>query len=192
YYSMSINRQGNGYIFSPDDYYPRYVFNFEGVVVQFEFTNNNGNSKVRYRYGNSGSFINIGNSGSYTTSSSNNARFTFTTPFVVTVNGREYKINYLNRDLRNDRNENQYRDSQRNYAEVNLRAIIFTNLTKTLDKRQIKFKKENQTYESYTASADDIRYPNNGTDANMYAAYVDVTEYVRTHGAGNYFVADIA
>lgn len=185
FYSMSINRQGGWFT-----RYPRYVFNFEGVVVQFEFTNDDGNSKVRYRYGDSGSFINIGNLGSYTTSS-NNARFTFTTPFVVTVNGREYKINYLNRDSQTGLTESEYQSSQRNYAQVNLRAITFTNLTKTLDKRQIKFKKENQTYESYTASADDINYPN-GTDANMYAAYVDVTEYVRTHGAGNYFVADIA
>lgn len=186
FYSMSINREGGS-----GNRYPRYVFNFEGEVVQFEFTNDAGNSKVRYRYGNSGNFINIGNSGSYTTSSNNNARFTFTTPFVVEVNGREYKINYLNRYNSNIGFEFSFQNSDTNYAQVNLRAITFTNLTKTLDKRQIKFKKENQTYESYTASADDIRYPND-TDANMYAAYVDVTEYVRTHGAGNYFVADIA
>src|SRR5690606_26516121 len=61
----------------------------------------------------------------------------------------------------------------------------------TLSKNKIKLKKGNGAYQTFTASADDIRYPN-GTDANMYAAYVDVTEYVRTHGAGNYFVADIA
>ena len=61
----------------------------------------------------------------------------------------------------------------------------------TLSKNKIKLKKGNGAYQIFTASADDISYPN-GTDANMYAAYVDVTEYVRTHGAGNYFVADIA
>lgn len=190
YYSMSINRGRSGGIFSYN-YYPRYVFNFEGVVVQFEFTNATNEARVRYRYGNSGNFIDIENLGSYEALGDDNARFTFNTPFVVTVNGREYKINYLNRDSRNNLSQNEYRDSERNYAQVNLRTITSSSLTKTLDKRQIKFKKENQTYESFTASEDDIRYPN-GTDANMYAAYVDVTEYVRTHGAGNYFVADIA
>lgn len=66
-----------------------------------------------------------------------------------------------------------------------------TTNTWTLDKHIIKFKKEGQAYTSFTASDTDISYPN-GNYANMYAAYKDVTEYVRLHGVGNYFAADLA
>lgn len=61
----------------------------------------------------------------------------------------------------------------------------------TLDKRVIKLKKEGQPYTTFTAANADILYPD-GDYGNMYAAYKDVTEYVRQNGVGNYFAADIA
>ena len=187
-YSMIISRQTVG-----SNYYPRYSFNFEGTVVEFNFTNDTGAGRVQYRYGTSGSFTNI--AGTYVTGSgaggTNRGRFTFTTAFEVTVNGRTYKINYLNRDSRDNRSESNYRDTGYGYAEVNLKTLILTPLTKTLDKRKIRFKKEGQSYTTYTANAADINYPN-GSYANMYTGYVDVTDYVRQHKGGNYFVADLA
>lgn len=60
-----------------------------------------------------------------------------------------------------------------------------------LDKRKVKLKAKNQSYIQITAKNTDIYYPSTSEGA-MYAAYADVTDYVREHGASNYFVADIA
>lgn len=61
----------------------------------------------------------------------------------------------------------------------------------TLAKNKIKIKKGNGAYQTFTANTSDIHYPS-GTYSDIYAAYVDVTEYVRNNGLGNYFVADLA
>lgn len=37
-----------------------------------------------------------------------------------------------------------------------------------------------------------IAYPTNGDERNMYVGYAEITNYVRTHGIGDYYVADIA
>ena len=60
-----------------------------------------------------------------------------------------------------------------------------------LDKRKIKLKAAGSSYIDIQAKDTDIHYPSK-TDGNMYAAYADVTDYVRQYGATNYFVADIA
>lgn len=59
------------------------------------------------------------------------------------------------------------------------------------DKRKVKLKAAGDSYVQITAKDSDIYYPST-TDDNMYAAYADVTDYVREKGATNYFVADIA
>lgn len=59
------------------------------------------------------------------------------------------------------------------------------------DKRKVKLKAGTNPYQEITALDSDIYYPST-TDDVMYAAYADVTDYVRQHGAANYFVADIA
>ncbi|MFD2941997.1 hypothetical protein, partial [Flavobacterium notoginsengisoli] len=62
--------------------------------------------------------------------------------------------------------------------------------TKTLDKRKILFKGPNSgSYNQFTAT--DIYFPENA-DNNMFTAYTEVTDYVRTNGVGEYFAADIA
>lgn len=70
-------------------------------------------------------------------------------------------------------------------------SIGTTNYNGTLTKNVIKFKKENGTYQTIIANTSDIQYPN-GNYNDIYAAYADVTEYVRTNKGGNYFVADLA
>jgi hypothetical protein len=59
------------------------------------------------------------------------------------------------------------------------------------DKRKVKLKAQDTSYVEITAKETDIYYPNT-TEGVMYAAYADVTDYVRQHGSSNYFVADIA
>ncbi|MCR4031324.1 MULTISPECIES: gliding motility-associated C-terminal domain-containing protein [Flavobacterium] len=63
-------------------------------------------------------------------------------------------------------------------------------VTKTLDKRKILFKGPvSSNYTEFTAS--DIYFPTNA-DNNMFSAYAEVTDYVRTNGVGEYFAANIA
>ncbi|WP_162231252.1 DUF11 domain-containing protein [Sunxiuqinia dokdonensis] len=65
-------------------------------------------------------------------------------------------------------------------------------VTKNYDKRVVSLKGPGATnYQTITANADDIYYPTN-SDGYMYSAYAEVTEYVRQHGVGDYFVADMA
>ncbi len=62
-------------------------------------------------------------------------------------------------------------------------------VTKTLDKRKILFKgPTNASYSEFTAT--DIYFPTNA-DNNIYTAYSEVTDYVRTNGVGEYFAANI-
>lgn len=182
FYKLEILTQGS--IFDSN---PLFRFNFEGQIVEFNFTNFSGNGAVMYRYGTSGTWLNI--PGTYSTSNLTGNRYTFATPFTITVNGRDYKINYLNRDSSSYFTD--YTNSSLNNAGVNLKAVTFQNTSKILDKTKVKLKKEGGTYQTITANQSDIRYPN-GTNGNMYAAYADVTQYVRANKGGNYFVADLA
>lgn len=185
-YSMNILRSG-----TTNAYFPIYQFNFEGTIVEFQFSNNNassGSGIVSYRYGTTGTFNGI--SGTKPAASNNNSRFTFDVPFNISVNGRTYKINYLNRDSRTDRNLNNYRDNSFGYAQINALAVSSSN-TKTLDKRTVKIKKEGGAYQTITANDTDILYPS-GNYSDMYAGYADITEFVRLNNTGNYYVADLA
>lgn len=59
---------------------------------------------------------------------------------------------------------------------------------KTLYRNKIKLKHANKpTYENLTA---DVMFPEGAS--RFYGGYVDVTNYVRANGGGNYYVADIA
>ncbi|HNX89754.1 MAG TPA: hypothetical protein PKH58_11785, partial [Paludibacteraceae bacterium] len=57
-------------------------------------------------------------------------------------------------------------------------------------KRSIKLKCPGESsYNTLTATVSDIQYPG---DNYMYAGYIEVTDYVRAHGIGEYWVADMA
>ena len=71
-------------------------------------------------------------------------------------------------------------------------------------KNQVQFRHQNDaTYHQQTASVvsypgypnvpgTDIVYPTENNAGGQFVAYADVTDYVRQHGLGNYWVADIA
>lgn len=63
-----------------------------------------------------------------------------------------------------------------------------SNSTTSSSKRTIKFKKEGQPYTSLSA---DDSYLGGANQSEIFTAYKDVTNYVRQHGVGNYFGADI-
>jgi uncharacterized repeat protein (TIGR01451 family)/gliding motility-associated-like protein len=64
--------------------------------------------------------------------------------------------------------------------------------TRTFNKREIKLKGPNANlYTTITAAADDIYYPET-LHGKMYSAYAEITDYVKSQGVGNYWVADLA
>ncbi|WP_189606232.1 HYR domain-containing protein, partial [Salinimicrobium marinum] len=56
------------------------------------------------------------------------------------------------------------------------------------NKQSVKFKTPKGSYKTITANSADILFPG---DDNMYAAYAEVTDEVKTGGTGEYWVADI-
>ena len=65
-------------------------------------------------------------------------------------------------------------------------------VTKNFNKRKILLKGPNSTsYSQFEANENAIYYPNS-SDAFIYSAYTDVTDYVRQNGIGSYMAADIA
>lgn len=171
-------------------YYPRYTITVGSNIAQIEFTNNTNNSstnannaRVRYRMGTSGNFTAIPVSYS---NSGNTGTATFTNMLTLTIGGQQITITGLQRDSRTNRNESQYRNTSY--------IIHSTNF----DKRKVKLKKDNLSYQDIEAhtvnNIPQILYPDTSTNSNdyIYAAYADVTDYVRTNKQGNYSVADIA
>jgi len=88
--------------------------------------------------------------------------------------------------------------STENGADPNCSNIIYaglywsgrgnSNLT-DIQKRTIKFKGPNQSYQTIIAEANEIKYPG---DNRMYAAYAEVTDLVQSGGLGEYWIADMA
>jgi gliding motility-associated-like protein len=65
-------------------------------------------------------------------------------------------------------------------------------VTKNYNKRTVSLKGPGETnYTQFVANPGNIFYPD-GTYGNMYSAFVEVTNYVRATGIGEYTVADIA
>jgi len=61
-----------------------------------------------------------------------------------------------------------------------------------LQKNKVFFKHGSQAnYQTFFAATQDIFYPDDQDD-NIYVAYTEVTDYVKTHGLGNYYVANMA
>src|SRR5690606_9351562 len=79
--------------------------------------------------------------------------------------------------------EAQFRTATNNYVTIQGPKASTTTVpySGTLSKNIVKFKKENGTYQTVIAETTDIRYPSSGTNGNMYAAYADVTDYVRAN-----------
>lgn len=98
-------------------------------------------------------------------------------------------------EYRHDGSLSDFRNATNNFTTIRgpKTTVTTTNVSYngTLTKNKIKLKKGNGAYQTFTANTSDIHYPN-GSYSDIYAAYVDVTEYVRNNGLGNYFVADLA
>lgn len=176
-----------------NNYYPRIRFNIvdSNNYVEFEYVNSIG-STMQYRI-NGGAWQSV--AGTNADLGNNTHRFTFTTPLIVTVNNVDYRINYVQRDSRTSRSETQYRNTSRvNASSFGPKSVTET---KTLDKRSIKFKFDNDTYQDRTTANDRIFFSNDSNNDYMYASYLDVTDYVKNYLTQNptadkdFYVADL-
>ncbi|MCB9188609.1 MAG: HYR domain-containing protein [Flavobacteriales bacterium] len=71
-------------------------------------------------------------------------------------------------------------------------TVTKSGVSKTFNKRKISLKGPGQSsYTLFEANPGNIYYPD-GVNGNMYSAYVEVTDYVKNNGIGEYFAADIA
>ena len=70
--------------------------------------------------------------------------------------------------------------------------VTKNSVTKTFNKRIVKLKGPTAaSYTQITAAANDIWFPS-GSDDDIFSAYAEITDYVKTNGIGKYTVADMA
>ncbi len=179
-YSLSISRGG-----SKNSRFPIYEFTDGNDTYFFSYTNTSGSSNVTLSI--NGTSVNIPVT---IITVGSTATATFTTPYIINDGTVNVTIKQLIRDT--SINDGDYQGSP-NAASVNVSGTISTAIvTKTFDKRKISLKgPQSSSYTEFSAGANDIYYPS-GTDDNIYSAYVEVTDYVKTNGVGAYFAADIA
>ncbi|MFB9055617.1 gliding motility-associated C-terminal domain-containing protein [Mariniflexile ostreae] len=175
-YTMTVSREG-----SANNYYPRYTFTASGsgTPVIFESLNSN-NYQVRYST-NGGTTWAIANNQTVLSKTPNNDSVIISfDPITFGSGNNKLSIRALQRD--EDFNENEY----------NNRIHAFAVQGKEFNKRKISLKGPMaSSYTEFTADANDIYYPS-GTDNDIFSGYTEVTDYVKTNGIGDYYVADIA
>ncbi|MBK6347379.1 MAG: hypothetical protein IPF68_15895 [Bacteroidales bacterium] len=103
---------------------------------------------------------------------------TFTTPYIINTGATTIVVNSLRKVRVN------------NTIDTDFRANV-TYGGNLLNKYQVKLKHGTDSYHTVTANPADVYYPSNAQD-NMFAAYAEVTDYVKLMGTGQYTVADIA
>lgn len=189
-YTMTVTRQG-----STNNYYPRYSFTSTTSgqpTVQFEFLN--ATPYIRYSI-NNGSWIQPTNQ---STTNSGDLRTTTFTPVTIysESGGITLSVDRLVRDSRTNRTEAQYITNATARVSVTGTYTPPADITKNYDKSVVYLKHASEG--SYTTiSAQDINFSQNiyyptTNYGYMYSAYAEVTDYVKTHGLGEYTVADIA
>ena len=173
-YKLTISRGG-----SSGDYYPIYNFtNSLGNTYAFHFTNVSGGNRVKLS-------VNGGALNNYSVSY-NSGVATFGTPYSTAADGiTMLKINSLTRNPSASLTEVQYQDPANSIANVQVFEI------KNYNKKVVSLKGPSaSTYTTITGNTE-IRYPG-ASNSGIFIGYQEITDYVKTHGAGAYTVADIA
>ncbi len=180
-YTLRISRSGN--------------VNNRTIIYEFEPASGSGGNTVTFYYAyNSGNetlkvSVNEGSQTDVPTTSIDAYNAYLTTPYVVYSQAGGVTLT-VDRFYRNGSNANI--SSARAYTNVSGTYLSPGTITKNYDKRIVYIKHSSEsTYQPITANTNDIYFPSN-TDGNMYSAYAEVTDYVKTHGVGNYFIADMA
>ncbi|MCF6133484.1 beta strand repeat-containing protein, partial [Flavobacterium wongokense] len=182
-YNLAISRGGSTNITR----YPIYTFTSGGTSYAFRFYNVLSIPRVTVMLNNNGTEINVP-----ATINLAGTEATLTTPYTITNGTVTLTIKKLIRDAATNLSTNDTQSSS--FADVNVAGtiIVNTNVTKSFNKRVVKLKGPlSGAYTDITAGTNDIYYPS-GTDDNIFSAFAEITDYVRTNGLGQYTVADMA
>ncbi|HRG02480.1 MAG TPA: hypothetical protein PKZ75_15305, partial [Bacteroidia bacterium] len=186
-YSLSITRNNPNP--SGTNTSPVFTFSGNGNTYVFSYTNNAAPAKVTLSV-NGGTAVNVPVT---IVTSGSTATATLTTPYTIVDGTVTIKINSLVRSTAINLSTTDTRNSSSALVNVSGTIQSFTTITKNYDKRVISLKGPNSSsYTKFTASASDIYYPTGGADDNIFSAYKEITDYVRTNGIGEYFAADMA
>jgi hypothetical protein len=183
-YTLSVTTGG-----SSNNFYPIYTFSGNGQTYAFRFYNSSAINRVTLSV-NGGTETNIPVSVNV-----DNTQATLATPYTITDGTLTITINNLIRN--GGTNETALNIQNNSNTDVNVAGIasVTTNVTKTFNKRIVSLKGPGaSSYTQITAASNDIYYPT-GIDDNIYAAYAEITDYVKsavTGGLGQYTVADMA
>ncbi|MEZ4877205.1 MAG: hypothetical protein R2805_06615 [Flavobacterium sp.] len=180
-YTLSISRNSP----SSSNRNPIYKFSGNGNTYEFNFYNSSATNRVTLSV-NGATAINIP-----VTVNGAGTEATLNTQYVITDGTVTLKIKKLYRDAATNLSTTSTQNSSNADVNVSGLAPVFSNVTKTFNKRQVKIKGPNaSSYSQVTASTNNIYYPS-GSDDDIFSAYVEVTDYVRTNGIGEYYVADL-
>ncbi|MGL2963687.1 hypothetical protein ACSVH2_07700, partial [Flavobacterium sp. RSB2_4_14] len=184
-YTLSVTRGGNN-----NNYYPIYTFSGNGNTYAFRFYNSSATNRVTLSV-NGGSETNIP-----VTVNGANTQATLNTPYAITDGTLTITIRSLVRLAgTNESANNIQNNSNANVNVTGIAQVVTGNLTKTYNKRVVSLKGPGaSSYTQITAATNDIYYPS-GTDDDIFSAYAEITDYVKsatTGGLGQYTVADMA
>ncbi|MBX9808206.1 MAG: hypothetical protein K2X95_10455, partial [Flavobacteriaceae bacterium] len=183
-YSLSISRNNP----SNTNRSPIYTFTNGSNTYVFNYTNAASPNTVTLSI-NGGAVANVPVT---IVTSGSTATATLTTPYVIVDGTVNLTIKTLIRNVSTSLSTTDTQNTSTSSVNVSGTIIPNTTISKTFDKRNISLKGPGETsYTPFTANVNDIYYPS-GTDDNIYSAYAEVTDYVRLHGIGEYFAADIA
>ena len=181
-YALSISRNDP----SGTNRNPIYTFNGNGNSYVFNFYNSTATNRVTLKIG-SGSEVNVPVAVNAT-----NTEATLVTPYTIVDGTVTITIYKLIRNAATNLTSGNTQSSS--FVDINVTGTtnVFSNITKTYNKRIISLKGPNSTsYTQFTADTNNIYYPNGSYD-DIFSAYTEVTDYVRLNGIGSYFAADMA
>tara|TARA_R110000868_G_scaffold264879_1_gene523495 strand:- start:782 stop:5602 length:4821 start_codon:yes stop_codon:yes gene_type:complete len=183
-YSLSVSRNNGG----NNNNSPIYTFSGNGNTYVFNYTNNASPNTVTLSI-NGGALTSIPVS---IVTSGSTATATLTTPYSITDGTVTLKINQLIRSTSVTLNTPDTQSTSSSIVNVSGTVPTYTTLTKTMNKNNVSIKGPlASNYTTLTASATDIYYPG-AADDGIFVGFKEVTDYVKTNGIGEYFVADIA
>lgn len=172
---------------SANYYNPKYTFAGNGSTYVFSFHNADVADRVT---------VSINGAADVAVSASISAdgtQATLTSPYQIVDGTVNLSIQKLIRPVATDLSLTSYQNNSSAVVNVNGLVPAFTALTKTYDKRKISLKGPNAAaYTQFTAEPNSIYFPAATVDDNIFTAYTEVTDYVREHGIGEYFAADMA
>jgi len=180
-YALSIGRNNP----SNSNRNPIYTFNGNGNSYVFNFFNSGATNRVTLSI-NSAAAIAIP-----VTVNGTGTLATLTTPYIINDGGVVLTIRSLTRSAATNLSTGNTQSTSSASVNVTGNAPVFGNVTKNFNKRQVSLKGPgSSSYTTVTASTNDIYYPS-GSDDNIFSAYTEITDYVKTNGIGEYWVADM-